>query len=369
MSDQHIGVRRRPARIRLGRVLPIVAGLAVVAWALTLGEPPRAPLAASSPISVVPTWTAPTVDIPGVLADGATYAPRLYLTPDTSVGVATGADGTVRVILARASGSFTELRRLPAGENPQVNGFAVDGDTLVWMESTTRNGAPATTLWRTTWSVDTPPVRVTTDTGEPTFIGFATDVVIHNGTVTWISLDPQGSGGMQVRSVPVGGGPVTVRPLDGEYRLSAPPWVVTATAGPGQPITLLNLDTNQRIDVSVEPTDVAVCDPVWCRLTVINDQGLVAIDVMQPDGTGRRRIAGPEATPTIGDVALLDRYVPLSVDRSAGVGLSIVDLTTGKTQLVAARATNVAGRGGIVWWSTGAGPELIWHSLDLARLP
>jgi hypothetical protein len=354
----------------MGRVLAIVAGLAVVAWALALGEPPRAPLAAPSPISVVPTWTAPTVDIPGVLADGATYAPRLYLTPDTSVGIATGADGTLRVILARASGSFTELRRLPAGENPQINGFAVDGDTLVWMESTMRDGAsPTTTLWRTTWSVDTPPVLVTADTGEPTFIGYATDVVVHAGTVTWISLDSQGSGSTQVRSVPVGGGPVSVRRLDGEYRLSTPPWAVTATAGPGRPVTLLNLETNQRIDVFVEPTDVAVCDPVWCRLTVTGEEGLVAIDVMQPDGAGRRRIAGPEATPTIGEVALLDRYVPLAVDRSDGVGLSIVDLTTGKTHLVAPRATNVAGRGGIVWWSTGAGPELTWHALDLTRLP
>ena len=354
----------------MGRVLAIVAGLGAVTWALALGEPPRAPLAAPTPLSVVPTWTAPTVDVPGVLADGATYSPRLYLTPDTSVGVATGADGTVRVILARASGSFTELRRLSAGENPQVNGFAVDGDTLVWMESTTRDGAaPATTLWRTTWAADTPPTLVTADTGEPIFIGFATDVVVYGGTVSWVSLDPRGSGGMQVRSVSLGGGPVSVRPLDGEYRLSTPPWVVTSTAGPGRPITLVNLETNQRIDVSIEATDVAVCDPVWCRLTVTNGQGLVAIDVMRPDGTDRRRIAGPEATPTIGDAALLDRYVPLAVDRSDGVGLSIVDLTTGRTHLVATRATNVAGRGGIVWWSTGVGPELTWHSLDLDRLP
>ena len=354
----------------MGRVLSMVAGLAVVVWALALEEPVRAPLGPPTPISVVPTWVAPTVDIPGVLADGATYAPRLYLTPDTSVGVATGADGTVRIIVARATGSFTELRRLPAGENPQVNGFAVDGDTLVWMESATRDGAaPTTTLWRATWSADAPPVLVTADTGEPTFLGYATDVVLYAGTVTWTSLDPQGSGRTQVRSIPISGGSVSVRYLEGEFRLTTPPWAVTATAGPGRPVTLLNLETGERIDVGVEPADVAVCDPVWCRLTVTSDQGLVAIDVMRPDGTERRRLAGPEATPTIGDAALLDRYVPLAVDRSDGVGLSIVDLTTGRTHLVATRATNVAGRGGIVWWSTGVGPELIWHSLELSRLP
>jgi hypothetical protein len=370
VSDQHVGVRRRPARVRLGRVLPIVAGLGVVAWALALGEPARTPDALPSPISVVPTWNAPTVDVPGVLADGATYAPRLYLSPDTSVGVATDPDGTVRVILARASGSFTELRRLPARENAQVNGFAMEGETLVWMESTTRDGAQATTtLWRTTWSSDSAPVLVTSETGAPRFVGFATDVVVHNGRVTWISFDPSGLDRTQVRSVPLAGGSVSIRTLDGEYRLTAPPWVVTATTGPGQPVTLINLDSGERMNVTVEATDVAACGPVWCRLSVVGPTGLIAIDMMHPDGTQRRRIAESEATPTIGEPALVDRYVPLAVDRADGVGLSVVDLTTGQTHLVAPRATNIAGRGTVVWWSTGAGPELTWHALDLARLP
>ena len=348
-------------------MLPLVVGLAVVGWALALGEPARPPQPASVPISVVPTWTAPTVDIPGVLADRATYAPRLYLTPETSVGIATSADGAVRVILARATGSFTELRNLPASENALVNGFAAEGDTLVWMESTTRDGvAPATTLWRAAWGADTPPVRVTADTGAPSFTGYATDVVISGATVSWTALV---SGSTQVRSVPVTGGEVNVRPLDGEYRLSAPPWVVTAGAGPGQPVRLVNLDTGERIDVRTEPTEAAFCDPVWCRISVTGDAGLAGIDVMHPDGSQRRRLTGPEATPPIGDATLLDRYVPLAVDRADGVGLSIADLSTGQTRLVADHATNISGRGGIVWWSTGNGPQLTWHALDLTLLP
>lgn len=346
--------------------MPLVAGLAVVAWALALGEPTRSPEATPTPISVVPTWTAPTVDVPGVLADGATYAPRLYLTPDTSVGVATGADGAVRVILARAAGSFTELRSLPATENAQVNGFAVEGDTLVWMESTTRDGAtPTTTLWRATWSASTSPVPVTADTGAPSFAGFATDVVIGGGTVYWTAL---GGSGTQVRSVPVTGGQVAIRSIEGEYRLTAWPWVVTATAGPGSPVTLINLDTEERVDVSPEDGEAAVCDPVWCRVSVLGEAGLIAIDVMRPDRSQRRRIAEEKATPTIGDATLLDRYVPLAVDRADGVGLSLYDLTTGVSRVVATRAANIAGRGGILWWSTGSGPDLTWHSLDLAAL-
>jgi len=352
-------------------VLGLVVGMASVAWALALGEPARAPQAAAVPINVAPTWTAPpTVDVPGVLADGATYAPRLYLTADTSVGIATGADGAVRVILARASGSFTELRNLSATENAQVNGFAVEDDTLVWMESTTGGGGePTSTLWRTTWSADVSPAPVTSDTGSPSFTGFATDVVVSGGAVSWTSLPLSGSGATQVRSVPLAGGEVSVQDLGGEYRLSVPPWAVTAVSGPGHPVTLLNLATGEQIAVTTGSAEAAVCDPAWCRVTVTGSGGLVGIDVMRPDGSQRSRVGGPEATPTIGDATLLDRYVPLAVDREDGVGLNLVDLITGETQLVAARATNVAGREGFVWWSTGAGSELTWHALDLTRLP
>jgi hypothetical protein len=349
--------------------VPLVAGLAVVVWALTLREPDRGSESVPVPV-LMPTWTAPeTVEVPGVLADGATYAPRLYLHPETSVGVATGADGEVRVILARSAGSFTELRRLAAEENAQVNGFAVDGDTLVWMESTTRAGvAPSTTLWRITWSDEAPPVPVTADTGAPNFTGFATDLVLDGGVASWTSFDVDGSGGTQLRSVPLTGGSVTVRPLDGEFRLTTPPWAVTAVAGPGRPVTLVNLENEERIEVDPGDGGAAVCDPTWCRVSVTGESGLVGIDVMSPDGTQRSRVAGAEATPIIGDPTLLDRYVPLAVDRVDGVGLALYDLTTGLTRVVALHASNVAGREGILWWSTGVDADLTWHALDLTNL-
>jgi hypothetical protein len=274
------------------------------------------------------------------------------------------------VILAQAAGSFTQLRHLGAEENAQVNGFAVDGDTLVWMESTTRVGVvPTTTLWRAAWGSDAPPVLVTADTGAPSFTGFATDVGLAGGVVSWTAVAPDGSGATQLRSVPVTGGQVTVRPLDGEYRLTTPPWAVTATAGPGRPVTLLNLETDERAVVTPDGTGAAVCDPVWCRIAVTGDAGLVGIDVMHPDGSQRRRVAGPEATPTIGDATLLDRFVPLAVDRGDGVVLALHDLTTGQTEVIAEQATNVSGRGGILWWSSGTGAALTWHALDLTTLP
>lgn len=338
-------------------------------WALLLTEPDRGLEAATVPLEVPSLVTPPTVDVPGVLADGATYAPRLYLDPETSVGVATGEDGTVRVILARAAGSFTQLRHLSPEENAQVNGFAVDGDTLVWMESTTRPGAvPATTLWRTSWRTDTPAVQVSADTGAPTFGGFATDVVLSGGLVSWTALAPDGSGTTHLRSVPVTGGVVSVRPLDGQYRLTTPPWAVTAATGPGQHVTFVNLETGEQRTTAVAGTEAVVCDRMWCRIAVSDDTGLVGIDMMRPDGSERRRIAGPEATPVIGDPTLLDRYVPLAVDRGDGVGLALHDLVTEQTRVIAAQATNVAGRGGVLWWSSGAGATLTWHALDLTGL-
>jgi len=104
-------------------------------------------------------------------------------------------------------------------------------------------------------------------------------------------------------------------------------------------------------------------------VSVTNESGLVGIDVMHPDGSARRRIAGPEATPTIADATLLDRYVPLITDRGAGrIGLSLFDLTTANTDLVAIEVANVQGRDGVLWWSTGVGSALVWHAVDLRAI-
>ena len=51
-----------------------------------------------------------------------------------------------------------------------------------------------------------------------------------------------------------------------------------------------------------------------------------------------------------------------------GVGLSLYDITTGRTDLVAADIASVQGRGSMLWWSTGTGEELAWHCIDLRAL-
>jgi hypothetical protein len=349
----------------------LVVAVALVVWLLTLREPQRTPETSSSPLTVAPAWTGPKpVDVPGTLADGAVYTPRLFLSADTSAGVAASADGSVQVMLVGPSGR-TELRSLPAADHAQINGFAVGGDSLVWMESTARPGSGlTTTLWRTSWTSAAKPTQVTTNTGEAVFYGVESDVVVADGRVSWTAIGPGPTAETEIRSVALTGGQVSIRSLAGEFGLSTPGWAVSVLAGHGSPVTLVNLGTDAKLSVTTAPSEVAVCNPTWCRLAITNDTALVGIDMMHPDGTSRRRIAGPEATPTIGDATLLDRYVPLATDRGeGGVGLSLYDLTTGRTDLVTTQAANVQGRGGVLWWSTGAGTDLTWHAIDLHTLP
>ena len=114
--------------------------------------------------------------------------------------------------------------------------------------------------------------------------------------------------------------------------------------------------------------EAATCGPVWCRIAVLGGSGdLVRLDVAHPDGSQRRRMAGPEATPTIDQVALVDRFVPLKTDvPGTGAGLSLYDTDTGRTSLVALGVANVRAAGAMLWWSTGAGDSVAWSALDLS---
>jgi hypothetical protein len=346
----------------------LAVALAAIARLLTLGDPAPKPAPDGTPFAtVVPTWSGPApVDISGALADGGAYTPRLYLSADTSVGVVTSADGTVRVLLNGPGGQAVELRRLPPDDRGRIDGFAYAGDALVWMETVVRAGASVTSLWRTTWSTAVRPVQVTTNTGTAMFPGLASDVIVQDGRIYWTA---RAAGGTEVRSVALTGGQVTTKRVAGEYRLAGWPWAVSIAGGRGAPVTMLDLTTDAATEVATGVDDVPVCSPAWCRMTVAGDAGLVGIDLVRPDGSDRRRIAGSEATPIIADATLLDRYVPLTTDRgSGGVGLSLYDLTTGRTDLVTAQAANVQGRDGVLWWSSGAGEALVWHAVDLRAI-
>jgi hypothetical protein len=307
------------------------------------------------------------------LPDGADYLPRLFLDPETSVGLAATSDGqAVRVLLREANGAAKELHRVDAADHPEFDGFTASGETVVWAESLSPTDEPvATTIWRTNWRSPGRPTAVTDDTGSANFYGGQYDIVVRSGRVYWVALVPGGKTVTEVRSVRLNGGEVSVHELAGEFVLSAWPWVVSASPGRGTPVQLVNLDDDKRIEVPTQVGEVAACAPTWCRISVLNGDVVVRMDVQRVDGSERRRMAGNEATPTIADVAVLDRFVPLATDRGdgqPGVGLSLYDIETGRTDLVAVDAANIQARNGLLWWSTGTGAELRWHAVDLRTL-
>ncbi|HEX6871559.1 MAG TPA: hypothetical protein VF163_10725 [Micromonosporaceae bacterium] len=371
----HMGRRRRQSKLPVARLLVLAVALVAIARLVTLSEPGRSPQPpASSELAVVPSWSGPTPGrLSGNLADGVSFIPRYYLNPTTAVGVAASVDGAHLRLMLRSGSRATELRRLSVNDHPQLDGFAASGNTLVWAESVAvGNQAVRTTIWRTNWRSTTRPVVVTSNTGEANFFGSQHDLLLRSGRVYWAAVG-SGAASTEVRSVALAGGQVSVQRFPGEYALSAWPWLVRP-GGRGRPVELVNLSTKKRITVPTSASEVATCSPQWCRMGILSGSQVIRFDLQQPDGSHRRRIAGSEATPTIVDVALLDRFVPLATDRGGdtpdriGVGLSLYDIASGQTDLVAADVANVQGRDAMLWWSTGSGDALNWYAIDLREL-
>ena len=67
--------------------------------------------------------------------------------------------------------------------------------------------------------------------------------------------------------------------------------------------------------VDTTGAELTTCGPVWCRVLVMNGDGLARIDVMRPDGSARQRIAGRRPRAALPDVAVLDRFEILSETR------------------------------------------------------
>ncbi|MDG4820513.1 hypothetical protein O7635_01430 [Asanoa sp. WMMD1127] len=352
---------RPPAR----RVLALVGAL--VATGALVAQTPEGPRAPQPPPPGVGTvWPqAQRANVPGVLADGASYNPAFFVDARVSAGTAVDANGkTVRLLLRAADGTVRVLRRLPASVGPQFEAFALVGNQLVWAET---DGTAQTTLWRADLSGGAPRT-ITDDTGWATFAGSDYDLVARADRLFWTATAPGDQPATEVRSVPVDGGPVEVRTEPGEWTLSRWPWLVTR--GGGGP-RLRSLDTAATIEVDAGRDRPGQCAPTWCRVYVLSADGPAQTELMRPDGSERLRIAEDGATASIVDVAPLDRFEVLSKDSSAlgaalgGQELLVYDLESRRTILVAAAATSVSYRSGVLWWSTNSLGVLSWHTLDL----
>jgi hypothetical protein len=371
--------RRSPSR-RLTALVGLAAALAAAGWLLAVPAPQtRTPAAASTgPAKLTDVWPgAKVVQQPGQLPDGRAYTPALYLDATTSVGTALNSDGrNVRLLVRSGDGSVRQVQELPYGQDPpQFNGLTASGDILVWMVSVLDSAGRAhSTVYRADWRQGTAATALTADTGDPVFFNSQYDLVVADGSVHWAAAPAAGTSPVtELRSVPLQGGAVKVRRIDGAFAWSAWPWLVAVGSGAAGPVELVNTATGQRRSVPASNTELVICSPVWCRVIVLSPAGGAArTDLMTPDGKTRLRMAGGAITATIPDVALLDRFEVLSFADSNpavnGVKLLLFDAKTNRIVSVAGGVATVAARGPVLWWSTGDAEAVTWYSLDLRTL-
>ncbi|WP_433305153.1 hypothetical protein ACQP2F_17295 [Actinoplanes sp. CA-030573] len=292
-------------------------------------------------------------------------SPLLFLDARTVVGTLPTRDGAhQRLVIQTPGGPDRELRRLPADGNPQFGSVTAAGGRLVWAELAEHRP------WQL-WTADLaggPARRLVPDAGDVTFPGNQHDLVIAQDQVYWAVA--AGERATVIRSVPLVGGPPTGRTLDGQWSLSTWPWLTDeASAGTGT-TRLRDMATGRQIRISVPAHQLAGCTLSWCRVMVMNPGGALAgIDLMHPDGSGRRRIAGGGAQAAVTDVAVLDRFEILSEpapdsDLTGAAGLLVYDIATGRTVTISSAAGGVFTHDGMLWWSTGE-TDLVWHTLDL----
>ncbi|GIF19964.1 hypothetical protein BJ973_002131 [Actinoplanes tereljensis] len=350
--------RRRPGiAVLVSLVVALVAGGAL----LVVGPAGRDEPATNERLTAEAAWPkAVRADFDPAMPDGPLFAPLLFLDTASAIGTAPTPDaGSVRLGIRDASG-FRQLRSLPLDGNPQFEAVAAAGDDIVWTEST--DGQPQVRIWHASRR-DGPAKLLTADTGNAIFFGNQFDLSIGDGLVRWAAANGKST---EVRSVPLGGGTVAVHSEPGNWSLSAWPWLVDENER-----RLRNLATNRDTEVVTSGPEAATCSPAWCRVTVMTSDGVARIDLMHPDGSARRRIAGGDAQAAVDDVAVLDRFELLAQpgpdsDLTGTTALLVYDAATSRTVDVTAAADGAFTGGGLLWWSTGGlEDDVAWHVLDL----
>jgi len=356
----------RPQATRLG-VVGLIVALVAAGGLLLMRVPVRATAPPAGRVSVRTAWPkAQHADVAGSLDDGTVFTPLYFVDARTAVGTAPSPDNrALRLLLRNPDGSLALLRSQPVSTDPEFNNVTMSGDTLLWTESIGERPIEI-------WTVDLghgPARRLTADTGNPVFYGVQYDLVVAGGRAYWTATARDGSRSTDIRSVSLAGGAVTIRNESGIWALTAWPWIVD---GPGaaEATRLRSLVDGREIRVPNLGTDPITCSPTWCRELVTSADGLIRIDLMHPDGSARRRVAGSDADEAVGDVALLDRFEIFAEsqpdsDVTGTEGLLVYDLRTGRTVDVSTAFAVAFTRGGMLWWSTGDQERPMWHTLDL----
>jgi hypothetical protein len=356
-----------------GHAAAVVAALVVVGVALALPSPqpsqPSQPSTAPPPARLTAVWPGATpVPLTGVLPDGSTYRPSVVVDATTSIGVATTPDMETARLVVRRADTVRAIHAVPTGRATIAAVTLVD-DQIVWAEvaaQTTGDGAQ-TSIWRTGLTGGAVR-RLAAHPGDMIARDSAYDLLVADGTVHWAVAIADGERG-EIRSIGLAGGSVRVRPLDRDFGLTAWPWATTSTSGEPGSVELLNLSTGERRVVSAGPEEFLSCSPSWCRVVTLVDDGQeIEYSIRRGDGSDAREFGD---TPMNVDVALMDRFEVLAADAESGPAgrLSLYDIASGRTVLLADSAAGTVGSDGRhLWWSTGDNEVLQWHVVDLRRL-
>ncbi|MBB5871464.1 hypothetical protein F4553_004843 [Allocatelliglobosispora scoriae] len=359
---------------RLGALVALLVSLGAVGMLLLLPEPtpPRAPgaewtLGEAYP-GVVPR------DVAGFVGGGWAYQPMVFLGDGSSLGAATAPDASVvKLVLLGADGRERTLRTLRQSDAVQFGGVVTDGRRIAWLEQTAgADGSGDVKIW--TAEIGGAARVLTGDVGDFVFFNSMNDMVINGDRLLWAAAAPTETPRTEIRSVPLGGGSVSVTTVDGGYALAGGDWLVSAITGQTDQTELRHVVTTTRITVDAQPSELITCSPAWCRALVLGgDGGATRIDVMHPDGSGRVRAAAGAVTAALVDVGVLDRWEIYSRPGIGGSELSsqqllVYDLDTHRLIVVADGVGQVLCRAGVLFWSSGQQETLTWHALDLHRL-
>jgi hypothetical protein len=338
--------------------LALVVALGAVGALVLRGSPPEEPpMAGGRP---------PLAE--SVILDDLPLRPLLFLDTATVVGVATSNDDRfLRLLLRDAGGAVRELRRLDTAANPRFENVTPAGDDVVWTEFAD-TGPPQ--IWAANLVDRGAARRLTADVGNAVFYGSEHDLVHQAGRVYWTAGAADGSATTEVRSVALTGGRMQVTRVPGEWSMAPWPWLDDGASGGTAATLLRNTSTGREITVPTAGGEFAACSPSWCRVMVVD---LARIDLMRPDGSERREIAGGDVRTAVPDVAILGRFEiladvgPESLSNGTA-GLLVYDITTGTTFEVAAAANDVQCRNGLLWWFSSDAGSARWHVLDLRSM-
>jgi hypothetical protein len=282
------------------------------------------------------------------------------------IGALPTRDGTyLRLVVENTTGAVRELTRLRADAEPQFAAVTAAGSDLIWVQ--TADGQK--------WEIWTAPRgggkarKLVADAGDVLLSGSQNDLVTHAGRVYWATA-AAGEENTGVRSVALSGGPVEIRDESGHWALNAWPWLADNVASDTGTVRLRSITNGREVRIRVSGGELSDCTPDWCRVMVLTAHGdLNRIDLMHPDGSARRQIAGAGARSAVDDVAVLGRFEIFSEpnaysDLTGLAALVVYDIATGRSVLVAGDAGDVSTHDGMLWWSTGQA-DLTWHTLDL----